>query len=212
MKYSPRIRPLVENYLPALLWAFFAMTSPGPIVANMIQDLTLLSWHNIGTVVHLLNYSLVVIFFFVRTPQRETSFAPFAVAAAFGGTFGPLLMHAVPGGWNHPIPIVMQLIGGVCAFFSLLSLNTSFGILPSDRGTKTVGAFRVVRHPLYASYLLANIGFLLSNTDLSNISVVGFVSILQIGRLNYEEQLLKKHPEYQEYSKEVRWRLIPGVY
>jgi protein-S-isoprenylcysteine O-methyltransferase Ste14 len=134
--------------------------------------------------------------------------------AAFGGTFGGLLLR--PGGahppWGVDAGFGLQLAGVIIAIISLVTLGRSFGFVAADRGLKTRGPYAVVRHPIYASYLLIQAGYVLQSLSLRNIAVVAFATACNVGRALAEERLLAKTPAYQAYRQRVRWRLIPYLW
>ena len=84
-------------------------------------------------------------------------------------------------------------------------------IIP-NRGVKITGAYRVVRHPMYAGYLLVHIGVLAVMFSPYNLAVYAIGWTAQILRLLAEERLLGEDPTYRDYMAQVRWRLIPGVF
>ena len=149
--------------------------------------------------------------FLIRRPPRAVSRQARSWLVAFAGTFGGLLLR--PGGahppWGVQAGFGLQLAGLVIAITSLAALGRSFGFVAADRGLRTGGPYAVVRHPVYASYLLIQSGYVLQSQSLRNILVVAFVTACNIGRALAEEQLLASCPAYQAYRERVRWRLIP---
>ena len=69
-----------------------------------------------------------------------------------------------------------------------------------------------MRHPIYAGYLIAHIGFLLSNFLLQNLVVLFVLYLAQIVRIHREEEILVDLPGYRDYCETVRYRLLPGIY
>jgi protein-S-isoprenylcysteine O-methyltransferase Ste14 len=106
----------------------------------------------------------------------------------------------------------LQLAGLAVAIISLLALGRSFGFVAADRGLKTRGPYAVVRHPIYASYLLIQSGYVLQSLSLWNIVIFAFVSACNIGRALAEEDLLTGSHAYRAYQQQVRWRLIPHLW
>jgi protein-S-isoprenylcysteine O-methyltransferase Ste14 len=149
--------------------------------------------------------------FLVRRPPRAASRQARSWLMAFAGTFGGLLLR--PGGahppWGVQAGFGLQLVGLVIAITSLAALGRSFGFVAADRGLRATGPYAVVRHPVYASYLLIQSGYVLQSQSLRNILVVAFVTACNIGRALAEEELLGTSPAYQAYRERVRWRLIP---
>jgi protein-S-isoprenylcysteine O-methyltransferase Ste14 len=106
----------------------------------------------------------------------------------------------------------MVLLGDVLAFISLSSLGRSFGLLAANRGVRTEGAYRIVRHPAYASYFVVQFGFVLENFSPWNVAIFAVVVLAQLMRIAQEEQFLSQDAEYQRYQEQVRYRLVPGIY
>lgn len=152
--------------------------------------------------------------FLVRRPPRAVSRQTSSWLMAFAGTFGGLLLR--PAGahppWGVQAGFGLQLAGLVIAITSLAALGRSFGFVAADRGLRTGGPYAVVRHPVYASYLLIQSGYLLQSQSVRNILVVAFVTACNIGRALAEERLLGASPAYQAYRERVRWRLIPCLW
>jgi len=110
------------------------------------------------------------------------------------------------------IGATLQFAGLLVQLYAKLSLGRSFGVLPATRGLVTHGAYRWLRHPIYFGYLIAHAGFLLSNLSLQNAVVLAVLYAAQILRIHREEEMLATLPGYEDYRKNVRYRLIPGIY
>ena len=95
---------------------------------------------------------------------------------------------------------------------SFLTLGRSFGFVAADRGLVRRGPYAIVRHPIYASYLLLQFGYVLQSISLRNALVMVFASGCNIGRAIVEDRLLATNEEYGAYRSQVRWRLVPGVW
>jgi protein-S-isoprenylcysteine O-methyltransferase Ste14 len=104
-----------------------------------------------------------------------------------------------------------MIAGLLINLWSKLALCRSFGVVAANRGVKTSGPYAFVRHPMYAGYLLVQIGFLMSNPTLWNATVYSVALVLQILRMRAEERILVQDPAYLKYAGEVRFRLLPGV-
>jgi protein-S-isoprenylcysteine O-methyltransferase Ste14 len=59
----------------------------------------------------------------------------------------------------------------VICIISLTALGRSFGFVTADRGVKTRGPHALVRHPVYASCLLIQSGYVMQAVSLRNIAV-----------------------------------------
>lgn len=100
---------------------------------------------------------------------------------------------------------MLQILG-------LISLNRSFALVAAKRQIKTAGMYRFVRHPLYASYLLINTGYILTNTTSMNLALyvmsMGFLYV----RMVREEKHLALDPAYGQYMQQVRYRVVPFMF
>jgi protein-S-isoprenylcysteine O-methyltransferase Ste14 len=154
------------------------------------------------------------VMFLVRRSARAVSDRLGIWLLAFAGTFGGLLLR--PDGahpsWGVQAGFGLQLAGLVIVIGSLLTLGRSFGLVAADRGLKTYGPYAVVRHPVYAAYLLIQCGYVLQSLSTWNILVVVFASACNIGRALAEERLLAESTDYRAYEQRVRWRLIPRLW
>ena len=109
------------------------------------------------------------------------------------------------------IGALLQIGGIAWQLFAKISLKRSFGLLPANRGVVSRGAYRVVRHPMYLGYFVTDVGFLLSNFSLMNLSVHIAQVAFQIGRIIREEKMLETDAAYRCYRNSVRYRLVPWV-
>jgi hypothetical protein len=136
---------------------------------------------------------------------------PIGVAAGYFGYSGfPFTGNPLFG--RDPVWFGLQLAGAVLAMISLWSLGRSFGLLAANRGVRTAGPYRVVRHPAYASYFIEQLGYVLENFTLWNAAILCVVVVAQLCRIAQEEAVLSHDAAYQRYCREVRYRLIPGIY
>jgi protein-S-isoprenylcysteine O-methyltransferase Ste14 len=100
----------------------------------------------------------------------------------------------------------------VIAVISLRALGRSFGFAAADRGLVRRGPYAIVRHPIYASYVLLQLGYLLQSISVRNALVMLFVSGCNVGRARAEERLLANDGQYGAYRDKVPWRILPGVW
>lgn len=163
--------------------------------------------------------ALIVVFettfavlFLSRGAAGAVSRAPAAWAATLAGTFGPLLLRPVAGAHDSVVAQTVQVGALSFALYALFSLRRSVGLLPANRGVRSTGAYRCVRHPLYAAYTVANAGYLASNWSSRNVAIFFVALVAQLVRLRLEEDLLLQDPAYQAYARETPWRLVPFLY
>ncbi|RFU44611.1 isoprenylcysteine carboxylmethyltransferase family protein [Paraburkholderia sp. DHOC27] len=150
---------------------------------------------------------------FSRTPKQR-DWRPLALLFSFGGTYYFVAIRLAPGMKLVPetVGAMLQVSGLLLQVYAKASLRRSFGILPANRGVVSRGAYRLVRHPMYLGYLVAEVGFLLTNFGLQNIIVYVCQFAFQIGRIVREEAILSDDERYRAYKGEVRYRVIPGVF
>ena len=158
--------------------------------------------------------SLVVVFVLIRRPAAEVSTRPADWVFGMLGTLLPLLVK--PGGAAMIGPPALtaffMLVGLMISIWAKIALQRSFGIAAANRGVIESGPYRLVRHPMYAGYILVQVGFLLGNPSLWNLGVYGAALVFQVARILAEERLLSADPAYVELKKRVRFRLLPPVF
>ena len=157
--------------------------------------------------------TMLVTMFLVRREATASNVSALALAATAVGTFSTLFMAPIDrSGVPSALTIAIQLVGLTMAIVSLGSLRRSFGLAPANRGVKTSGMYRFVRHPLYASYLVALSGYLLTYPAPRNVALLAASVVGQIVRMSLEERLLLRDPMYVRYAARTRFRLVPRVY
>jgi protein-S-isoprenylcysteine O-methyltransferase Ste14 len=129
------------------------------------------------------------------------------------GTAAPLLQR---GGITlpmlEPIGLALQVLGTLLATLAVVSLGRSFGIVAANRGVRTTGFYRFVRHPLYGSYMVGYLGFLMGTLSFWNVSLIVLTVLCQYARAVAEERILLQDPAYQAYVQQVRYRFIPYIF
>jgi protein-S-isoprenylcysteine O-methyltransferase Ste14 len=124
----------------------------------------------------------------------------------------PMFFRPVIGWSGSLVGDLFVLVGAVLTVGAILSLNNSFGIGPENRGIKSNGMYRIVRHPMYSGYVLTETGFVLSNFSPFNLLVFAVASLFLVLRLQGEERLLKEDTAYQVYAQKTRWKLLPLLF
>ena len=107
---------------------------------------------------------------------------------------------------------VVQIAGLTMTCVGFVYLGRSFGVVAANRGLKTAGPYRLVRHPIYFSHTVTSAGFCLANPSALNLGLFALTLACQLLRIRAEERVLSATAAYSAYRAEVRWRLIPGVY
>jgi protein-S-isoprenylcysteine O-methyltransferase Ste14 len=83
---------------------------------------------------------------------------------------------------------------------------------PSTSGLRIVGPFRFVRHPIYLGWILMVFGAPLMTANRLVFAAVS--SAYLVSAIPWEERSLVEAfgDPYRAYQRQVRWRLIPGIY
>jgi len=91
-------------------------------------------------------------------------------------------------------------------------MGRRFGVRPALRGLVTTGLYRFVRHPMYLSYIIADIGYNLQEWNFVTLLLVlvGWMSLVY--RIHAEERVISQHAEWAAYAALARYRLFPGVW
>ena len=191
-----------EQIVIVALWALLAQRVYG--TTNMFAPLVMVA------------ETSVVIFVLLRRSTQAISMRLGDWLLAITATYAPLLIMpvATPDAVRVLIPAAVGLVilGNVIQIAAKLFLRRSFGIAPANRGIKTDGMYRFVRHPMYAGYALVHIGILALMPTLLNLAIYAIGWWAQILRLLAEERLLSEDPAYRDFMTKTRWRLIPGLF
>ena len=194
--------PTLADLLLALIYGLFVRISIGAAVHGDTGAL-ILAIQELSIVILLLTRR--------RAHVAVDGDSPPAILA-WCGTILPLLLRP-----SSLVPIslamlgsALQLIGGLFVLAATLRLGRSFGIVAANRGIQTGGLYRVVRHPIYAAYMLAFGGFVLAHPTLINAGILAGWLMVQVLRVRAEERLLMQDTRYVAYAAQVRYRLIPG--
>jgi len=163
---------------------------------------------------------------------RRMSGGPFAekepaqriiMALVSMGFVGLILLPAIDHrfGWSHlSIPAVLAgnalvLLGWLGIFFVFRENSFASATIESaeDQRVVSTGLYAWVRHPMYATLLLMLLGMPVALGSWWGVLVVIAIVPALIWRLTDEERFLVNHlPDYSEYQRRVRYRLLPRVW
>lgn len=138
----------------------------------------------------------------------------FFLAALDGGRYN--WSPPLPG-WAYAVAIVLLLLGLWLISWAMWT-NRFFSTMvriQTDRGHHVVrqGPYRYVRHPGYLSGPPTLVGMcLLLGSVWALIPAVIDLAILVVRTYLEDTTLQRELPGYAEYAKEVRYRLLPGVW
>jgi protein-S-isoprenylcysteine O-methyltransferase Ste14 len=202
---SPRVRRAGAFVSRAVLVALFAIFA----WANFTRWLQTGAPSGLGTT---LLEGWAAVLFLVRRPTDQVSLRPLAWIAAPIGAFAMLLARPADGGLPNVFCELVQFGGLMIALVSLGTLGRSFGIVAANRGVKTRGVYRFVRHPAYLGYLISYAGYVGENPSLVNLGLLCLSTAFQLVRIAQEEQILRLDRTYARYRESVRYRLVPFLY
>lgn len=157
--------------------------------------------------------TMLLVAFARSTSQRDLS--PLALVSTLFASYYFAFLNFAPGAHLVPeqVALGIQLAGMAWQLWAKLTLGRCFGLLPAHRGLVMAGPYRLVRHPIYAGYLISHVGFLLANMSVRNCVVFSLLYALQAVRVEREEAMLASSaPTYGHYMAHVRWRWVPGVW
>jgi protein-S-isoprenylcysteine O-methyltransferase Ste14 len=168
---------------------------------------------NPGNLILLISEGSAIVFILIRRFTSEISIRPIEWMIALGGTLTPLLARpAESGGSASALVILLMLAGFSLQVAAKFTLRRSFGVVPANRGVKMGGPYRLVRHPMYAGYLMTQVGFLITHPSIWNVTIYAIAFACQVSRIFAEERLLSRDPAYREFIATVRYRLAPGIF
>ena len=127
-------------------------------------------------------------------------------------------------GWTGGFPLAVQVAGlavcvlGYALFAWAMASNTFFSQvvrIQADRGHAVAanGPYRYVRHPAYIGGILFELAMGVLLASWWAIIAGGLCSILLILRTALEDRTLQAELEgYADYTRRVRYRLLPGIW
>ena len=113
--------------------------------------------------------------------------------------------------WPEAGLALVTLAAGL-SLVSLLTVGRVFGVRPALRDLVTSGPYRFVRHPMYLSYVMADIGYNLQESNFVTLLfvLVGWASLVY--RIEAEERVLSQHAAWPAYLALIRYRIFPGLW
>jgi len=170
--------------------------------------------HNVTSVFFAVEQAILVGVFLARRRSYVTSVRPGDWIVATLGGWLPLALQSSGGAPGGVVVIgtLVQMLGLTLTCYGFWSLGRSFGVVAANRGIKSRGPYRLVRHPIYLSHSITMGGFLLVNPSAFNAVLLAVVTCFQLLRILAEERVLTESGDYANYAASVRWRLVPGLY
>jgi protein-S-isoprenylcysteine O-methyltransferase Ste14 len=128
-------------------------------------------------------------------------------------------------GWTAPLPLPVQILGLIFAIlgydvlvvWSMVAnaFFTAIVRIQTERQHKvaTGGPYRFVRHPGYVGVLLAYVGTPLLLDSLWAAIPAALAGLVVVVRTALEDRTLQaKLSGYKEFTRQTRFRLLPGVW
>jgi len=206
---------------PLLVWYLFGLSSFYPKLSGAFMV-----WHiapgalNALVAINLATAGLYTLLLFLLVLLRKPPFARsqkwLPRAAAFLGANLTVSYAFVP--LAHPAMVwqalstSLSLLGTAGALLATLWLGRAFCLMPEARVLKTRGPYRVIRHPVYLTEMIASIGLMMQFRQPWSFLITAAIVTFQFLRMHYEEQVLSQNfPAYAAYMQRTS-RLIPGLY
>jgi protein-S-isoprenylcysteine O-methyltransferase Ste14 len=206
----PRVSEMFRRRFADLL--LFCVTSTELVILFLLTPtFTITDW------IYVLQHFIVLGIALTR-PQpklRDYSLASsMAVVVAYAYPYAQVIyLRWSPGHVASPLAgLVLVTLAAGLSLVTLLTMGRLFGVRPALRGLVTSGPYRFVRHPMYLSYIVADIGYNLQEWNFVTLLLVlvGWMSLVY--RIQAEERLLSQHAEWPAYVALVRYRLFPGLW
>ena len=162
-------------------------------------------------------FTMLVVLYAVRLPQRGTDHRLAVIFIAFSGTFAAISASFLPGGTRRDgliLPAdILATVGLAYSVWGLAYLRRSFSIIPEARRLVTGGPYSLSRHPVYLGEITTALGVNLATGGLlSGLAVIYFIAC-EVLRMRWEEQILSRvfPADYPAYARSVP-RYLPNPF
>ena len=160
-------------------------------------------------------YLLLALMVLIRSPAKAQAQGALPRLAAFVGTYMPWTITFF-GKTHHTLPnlasTVCVLVGTIMMLVTIRHLGRSFSLTPQARSVVQTGPYKWIKHPLYLAEEISVVGVVLQYLSPVTVTILVLHIGVQVCRIRYEEDLLRRNlPEYSRYEQS-RWRLIPYVW
>ncbi len=211
---------LIERVAVLIFFLYFAHRMLPRLAALFLTEIAhpevilLAASTNLSAALLVISELLGVFLILTRRSASTISTRPLDWALSFVAVNAPLLAAPAPASNFIPSQIADALMfaGMLIQISAKAALWRCYGVVPANRGIKTGGPYRLVRHPMYAGYTLTHLGFMLGFPSLHNCLLYLITFAINVARLMREELILNKDPAYSEYASRVHFRLLVGVF
>ena len=181
------------------------------ILVLLTRTFTMTDW------IYVSQHLIVLAIAMTRAPPaaQDSSLATgIAVVVSYTYPYAQIIyLRWVPGEIAWPEGgFVLVTIAAYLSAASLITLGRRFGVRPALRSLTDKGPYALVRHPMYLSYLLADIGYNLQewNAGTALMVVTGWAALIY--RICAEERILSLDAGWRTYAGHVRYRLLFGIW
>ena len=162
-------------------------------------------------------FTMLVVLYAVRLPQRGTDHRLAVIFIAFSGTFAAIGASFLPGGTRREglvlVADILATAGLAYSVWALAYLRRSFSIIPEARRLVTGGPYGLSRHPVYLGEVTTAIGVNLATAGLLSAVAIAYFIVCELMRIHWEEQVLARAfpSEYPDYARRVP-RYLPNPF
>jgi protein-S-isoprenylcysteine O-methyltransferase Ste14 len=194
----------------------FARLAVGTLFALLSINLTadFMETHRLTGLLLLVSEALVAVLTIVRRRADTVDRSIGAAVVTMISLIGPALLRTSSGAGVFPDPLtaLISSVGLLVVITGKIALGRSFGIAPANRGVVIAGPYTLVRHPIYAGYLLSHVAFACAYPTVWNLAILAATDVALVLRALCEERVLRTDQTYQLYCRRVAWHLVPGVF
>ena len=204
---TPRLERLTDLFARAMVGTLFTMLS-----VNILAD-----FMRTGRLTGLLLLTSEMLVVVLTIMRRRATFVNRSFAAGLVtvvSVIGPPILRPSDASALAPdvVTTLLSAVGLAIALVGKASLGRSFGLVPANRGVVVRGPYNLVRHPIYAGYLITHLAFLAQYPTVWNISILLIADTALVVRALMEERVLSADAAYHGYCQRVSWHLVPGVF
>ena len=138
------------------------------------------------------------------------------IAACFAWRPIAGVLYRIPPPWAFLVG-ALQLAGGILTLDAArrIDVRVLAGLRPepSQEGDPVArGAYRFVRHPIYLGWVL--LVWAASDMTMGRFAFAAISTAYLVVAVPFEERSLRRRfgPSYDTYRRQVRWRIVPGLY
>ena len=193
--------------VPALFFSIFVADQLVQLSVTFGTAKTFSDWlFVIRQLLALTYFTMLVILYSTRLPQKGTDHRLSVIFVAFTGTFSALLGTFLPGGsvreWLILPGDILATVGLVYSVWGLAYLRRSFSIIPEARRLVTGGPYSLSRHPVYLGEIATAVGVNLATAGWPGALAVVYFIGAELLRMRWEEGVLARAfpSEYPAYA------------